>query len=70
MPPNLYTFIPISKWVIHLIEFVLKEAILQIRERAASMDSVPTSNTPIPNCTDMVAGRTHGVGGIGGVLEI
>jgi hypothetical protein len=45
-PPKFLRHYPHPKWVIHLIEFVLKEAILQIRGRAASMDRAPASNTP------------------------
>jgi hypothetical protein len=49
---------PLFEWVIHLIELVLEEDILRARERAASMDSAPTSNTLIPNGADTEAGRT------------
>ena len=47
--------------MIHLIELVLEEDILRARERAASMDSAPTSNTLIPNGADTEAGRSTGL---------
>jgi hypothetical protein len=34
------------KWVIHRIESILQRAILQRRERAASVHRAPTSITP------------------------